>query len=480
MSYLRGPDRSEVQLLPACLDDYVPSNSSARFVDAYVEGLDFPSLGFRHAQPAATGRPPYHPADLLKLYVYGYLNRVRSSRRLETEAGRNLELMWLLRGVRPDFKTIADFRKENRAAFKPLFKNFNLLCRKLDLFGAELVAIDGSKFKAVNSSRRNFSREQLGELIEKVEARIEEYMSQLDQADTEAQGVISTPTVQSLQEKVSLLRERKGRYDELLNELESRQDRQISLTDADARNMKGPHGHCIGYNVQVAVDSKHHLIVTEDVVQEANDLGQLSSMAAAAKQELQAQTLKVTADKGYHAADQLEACEAVGVETFVPAHGKTKPQGKEGQILFAKDRFRYDEKIDAYCCPGGQTLPRTTQDYNHGKKRHVYYNYAACRKCGLRAQCTLAAYRKIIRRTNESVMERAFQRVVARPDLVARRKEIVEHVIGTFRNWNYDKFLTKGLDNVRTEFSLSALAYNLRRVVGMMRVDQLIAAAQAS
>src|SRR3954471_24081709 len=203
MSYLRGPDRSQVQLLPPCFDDYVSPEAPARFIDAYVEGLDLGALGFTHAEAAATGRPPYHPADLLKLYLYGYLNRIRSSRRLEAEAARNLELMWLLRGVRPDFKTIADFRKDNRRAFKPLFKNFNLLCRKLDLFGAELVAIDGSKFKAVNSSRRNFSREQLGELIEKVEARIEEYMSQLDQADTEAQGVISTPTVQSLQEKVS-------------------------------------------------------------------------------------------------------------------------------------------------------------------------------------------------------------------------------------------------------------------------------------
>src|SRR5213594_2608601 len=189
MSYLRGPDRSEVQLLPPCLDDYVGPGAPARFIDAFVEGLDFQALGFTHAQPAVTGRPPYHPADLLKLYLYGYLNRIRSSRRLEAEAARNLELMWLLRGVRPDFKTIADFRKDNRAAFKGLFKDFNLLCRKLELFGAELVAIDGSKFKALNNSRRYYTQEQLGELINRIESRIEEYLGELDQQDDQMQGL---------------------------------------------------------------------------------------------------------------------------------------------------------------------------------------------------------------------------------------------------------------------------------------------------
>ena len=211
MSYRRGPDRSEVQLLPACLDDYACANAPVRFIDAFVESLDFQNLGFKHAQTADTGRPPYHPGDLLKLYLYGYLNRIRSSRRLEAEAGRNLELMWLLRGLGPDFKTIADFRKDNRGVFKPLFKNFNLLCRKLDLFGAELVAIDGSKFKALNNTRRHYTQEQLQELVQKIENRIDQYLNQLDQQDTEAEGVSGAPSTEALQEKITQLQKRQGR-----------------------------------------------------------------------------------------------------------------------------------------------------------------------------------------------------------------------------------------------------------------------------
>jgi len=480
MSYLRGPDRSEVQLLPACLDDYVPANAAARFIDAYVEGLDFQTLGFSHAQPNATGRPPYHPADLLKLYLYGYLHRIRSSRRLEAEAARNLELMWLLRGVRPDFKTIADFRKDNRAAFKPLFKNFNLLCRQLELFGAELVAIDGSKFKALNNSRRHYTQKQLGELIQKIESRIEEYLSQLDEQDQAAQGVARAPSASALKEKLALLEERKGRYEELLGELQNQQQNEVSLTDPDARKMKGAHGHLIGYNVQVAVDAKHDLIVVEEVTQAANDLGQLATVAVAAREELQARNLKVVADKGYHAADQLEACEQASIETFVPAQTQSRPKDKNGKPLFAKEQFRYEAAADVYHCPGGQKLARTIQEYNHGKERHVYSDSAACRACALRAQCTVAPYRRIVRRPNEEVVERAAVRVAGRPDLVAQRKEVVEHPFGTLRLWGCGEFLMRGLEKVRAEFSLSALTYNLRRVLNLLPIADLIAALQRS
>jgi len=343
MSYQRGPGRSEVQLLPPCLDDYVASNAPARFIDAYVEGLDFQALGFTHAQPKATGRPAYHPADLLKLYLYGYRHRVRSSRRLEAEAARNLELIWLLRGLRPDFKTIADFRQDNRAAFKPLFKNFNLLCRRLELFGAELVAIDGSKFKAVNHSRRHYTREQLQELLQKVERRIDEYWGDLDRQDQEAEGVPGVPSRQALQDKITQLQERRGRYDELLGELQASGQNEKSLTDPDSRKRKGAHGeHFIGYNVQTAVDAKHDLIVAEEVVQAANDRSQLAALAIAAKAELQVETLQAVADKGYHEADQLEACEQAGVEAFVPDQGKTSGRGKDGREVYPKEQFRYD------------------------------------------------------------------------------------------------------------------------------------------
>ena len=477
MSYLRGPDRSQVQLLPPCLDDYVAPNAPARFIDAYVEGLDFAALGFTHAQPKATGRPPYHPADLLKLYLYGYLQRVRSSRRLEAEAARNLEVKWLLRGLTPDFKTLADFRKDNRAAFKPLFKNFNLLCRRLDLFGAELVAIDGSKFKAVNNSRRHYTQDQLRELLQKVEARIDDYLSELDRQDQEAEGVPAAPSRQALQEKITQLQERKGRYDELLGELTASGQNEVSLTDPDSRKMKGAHGeHFIGYNVQAAVDAKHDLIVAEDVVQAANDRGQLSALAVAAKEELHVETLQAVADKGYHEADQLEACEQAAIETFVPDQGKTSGQSKDGREVFPKERFTYDAATDAYQCPAGQTLPRAAENQSRGKDRLLYYHRAACRDCPLKNQCTTSRYRVIARRVNEAVVERAAARVAARPEIVAERKTIVEHVFGTLRNWHHDTFLLKGLEKVRAELSLSALIYNLRRMLNLVSVADLLAA----
>jgi transposase len=476
MSYQRGPDRSQVQLLPPCLDDYVAPNAPARFLDAYVEGLDFAALGFAHAQPAATGRPPYHPADLLKLYLYGYLHRVRSSRRLEAEATRNLEVIWLLRSLRPDFKTIADFRKDNRAAFKPLFKNFNLLCRKLDLFGAELLAIDGSKFKAVNNPRRHYTQEQLQELVQKVEARIDQYLGELDRQDTEAEGVPAAPHRAALEEKIALLQARQGRYDELLAQMKAADQTEVSLTDPDSRGMKKV---AVGYNVQVAVDAKHDLIAAPEVVQAASDYGQLSPMATAAQAALAVASLQVVADAGYHEARQLEACAAAGITTFVPARGTTSGQGPHERAIHPKEAFIYDPIDDAYRCPAGQTLARGYAGESRGKQCVYYYNVAACGACGQRTTCTTGAYRKLSRLANEAVVEQQAQRVQAHPELMRRRKEIVEHVFGTLRNWGHDRFLMKGLEKVRAEFSLSCLTYNLRRVVNRVAMADLLAAVAA-
>jgi len=474
MSYLRGPDRSQVQLLPCCLEDYVPANSPVRFIEAYVEGLNFQALGFTHAETKGTGRPPYHPADLLKLYVYGYLQRVRSSRRLEGEAARNLELIWLLRSVCPDFKTIADFRKDNREAFKNLFKQFNLLCRQLGLFGAELVAIDGSKFKAVNNTRRYCSQEQLAEMLGKIQARIDEYLNELDRQDTEAEGVAGAPRREQLAEKIAQLRETKGDYDRLLTDLQASGQKGISLTDPESRKLKGPHGHLLGYNVQVAVDARHDLIAAQEVVQAANDREQLSGLALAAKKELQAENLQAVADKGYHNNDQLEACEAAGIETFVPQQGGTSGQSKDGRKVFPKEQFQYQAETDTYRCPGGHDLPRV--GYDRENDSFAYFDARACASCPLKSQCTSAEYRSIRRRSNEAVAERAAVRVMAHPELVARRKEIVEHVFGTLRNWGHDTFLMRGLEKVRAEFSLSALTYNLRRALNVVSIEKLLAA----
>jgi transposase len=467
-----------MQFLPPCLEDYVPPESAARFIEAYVEhSVDFVALGFTHAQPAATGRPAYHPADMLKLYLYGYLNRIRSSRRLEAEARRNLELIWLLRGVGPDFKTIADFRKDNRQVFKPLFKEFNLLCRKLDLFGAELVAIDGSRFKALNNSRRHYTQQQVQDLLGKVEASIERYLSELDAQDVQAQGVAAAPNRKELEQKIGLLKDRKGQYEELLEEFKSTGQSEISLSDADSRKMKDSRGgHLIAYNVQAAVDAKHDLIVAQEVVNCSSDRGQLSGMAIAAKQQLQGEALKAVADKGYHEADQLEACEKAGIETLVPEQGKTGGRTREGKSVFPKEQFRYEPQLDAYRCPADQLLNERHTNTSHGKKRILYSNRAACRSCSLRTQCTTANYRVIGRRTNEAVAERAAQRVAAQPQIVARRKSIVEHVFGTLRQWDHDSFLLRGLEKVRAEFSLSALTYNLRRLMSLKTLQEVLKA----
>jgi transposase len=471
MNYIRGADRSQTQLLPPSLEDCVPADCPARFIDACVEGLNFQELGFAHAQPAATGRPSYHPADLLKLYLYGYLNRIRSSRRLEAEAGRNLELIWLLRGLRPDFKTIADFRKDNRAAFLPLFKQFNLLCRKLDLFGTELVAIDGCKFAAVNNCKRHYTQEQLNELIAKVEKRIEEYLGQLDQAD-EPGGATRRPAAGELREKIARLQERRGGYGDLLADLQGQKLPEVSLTDPDSRVMQGVHGHSLAYNVQAAVDAKHNLIAAQDVTRQANDQQQLAPLALAAKEQLAAPQLSVVADKGYHGCDQLAACEQAGITPIVPA--PVKHSG--GRNIFAKARFAYDTAQDAYRCPGGEVLTRRGTYQTGG---HTVIHYAqpeACRRCPLRPQCTTDSQRTIVRSLNETAMENAAARVAAQPEVVRCRKMIVEPIFGTLRRWGYDYFLLRGLEKVRAEFSLAALTCNLRRVLNLINVEKLLPA----
>jgi len=477
MSYQRGPDRSQVQLLPPCLDDYVEANSPVRFIEVFIEGLDLKALGFQRAEPADTGRPAYHPADLLKLYIYGYLNRIRSSRRLEAESQRNLELIWLLRTIHPDFKTIADFRKDNRQCFKNVFKQFNLLCRKLDLFGAELVAIDGSKFKAVNNPSRRYTTEQLQELVKKVEERIEAYLEQLDRQDEEAEGVSANPTRQALEQKLKNLCEHKGDYGRWIAEMKQTGQKEIFATDPESRSQK-----CVGvgYNVQVAVDAKHDLIVEPQVVQAANDLGQLSSMAQSARDSLEVKTLKVVADSGYHEAVQLERCEAENLETYVPVPGgsagqTTSGRNKHGQAVYPKQAFAYDAQRDVYRCPAGQELTKAYECLVKGKTKLYYYNIQACAGCALRKECTTGKYRRIARLTNEAVVERQAQRVQAHPELVAQRKTIVEHVFGTLRNWGHDIFLTRGLSAVRAEFALSALSYNLRRALQMIGTAGLLA-----
>jgi transposase len=461
-----------VQLLPPCIEDYVPSHAPVRFIDAFVEGLDLKGLAFTHAEVAGTGRPPYHPADLLKLYVYGYMNRIRSSRRLEAEAGRNLELIWLLQGLRPDFKTIADFRKDNRKAFPGVFKQFNLLCRAMGLFGAELMAIDGSKFKALNSPQRHYQQEQMRELVQQVEQRIQEYLGELDCQDEELAGVVGPPSRTDLTRKIAQLKERQSRYTELLAGMEASGQSEVSVSDADSRGMKKVG---VGYNVQVAVDAKHHLIVAQAVTQAANDLGQLATMAEAAKTAMGVERVQVVADTGYHEAQQIERCEQQGVETYVSASAGTAGQSRDEQQVFPKGQFHYQPQSDTYQCPGGRHLSRAYASKSRGKDRIYYYNAAACAGCALKAQCTTSRYRKISRLVNEAVLERQAQRVRERPDLIRKRWGIIEHCFGTIKEWGFRSFSVKGLEQVSGEFSLMALAYNLKRALNVLGLSRLIA-----
>lgn len=472
MSYIKGEERGQEQLLPARVEDYVKENAPVRFVDAFVEGLDLLALGFARVKPAETGRPPYDPRDLLKLYVYGYLQRVRSSRRLEAEGTRNLEVIWLLRGVRPDFKTVADFRKDNRACFKGVFREFNLLCRKLELFGAELVAIDGAKFKAVNSAKRHYTAEQLQELVLQIDQRIEEYLGRLETEDAAVADMPAAPTRVELQAKLAQLRERRGRYHDYQTQLTQSGQTEISLTDPDSRGQKKVG---VGYNVQIAVDAKHDLIVEPEVVQDQNDLAQLHPMAKAAKAGLAVEKLQAVADTGYHEAGQLEKCEQAGLETYVPASAGTSGQAPGGRTVYPKTAFIYETARDVYRCPAGQELKLGCSGKTQGKARDYYYNVAACGACVRRTECTTAKYRKLSRLKNEAVVERQAARVAARPEIVARRKTIVEHVFGTLRLWGHDQFLCRGLAAVQAEFSLSALSYNLRRALNVLDVAKLTA-----
>jgi len=477
MNYRKGMDRSQTQLLPPSLEDYVAEEAPVRFMDAFVEGLELKELGFQRAELNATGRPPYDPADLLKLYIYGYLNRIRSSRRLEAECRRNMELMWLLRGIAPDFKTIADFRKDNRACFKAVLRQFNLLCRQLDLFGAELVAIDGSKFKACNNPRRFLTPPQVRELLARVEARIEQYLEELDHNDLEAEGATPNPGRQELAGKISALRQRKGQYEQWIDVLGQSQQKTIGETDPESRLQNSGQ---VGYNAQVAVDAKHDLIVESEVVPDANDLQQLSPMAEAAQRQLAGGSLKVVADAGYHSAAQVAACERLGIETYVSANRHASGQSKGTKAIYPKEAFEFVSQRDSYRCPGGQELKRAGQSMHDGLMRVEYNNLKACRACPLRTECTQGPYRRIYRSQDEAAVERLARRVQQRPELVAERKTIVEHVFGTLRQWGQAEFLTRGLAAVRAEFSLSCLAYNLRRTLGLVSIQRFKAAIQAA
>jgi len=476
--FVEGEDRRQPALLPSCLDDYVSEESPVRVIDVFVDELDLAALGFERVQAASTGRPGYHPGAMLKLYLYGYLNQVQSSRRLEREAGRNTELMWLLGKLAPDFKTIADFRRDNGEALRAACAAFVAICRTIGLLTGGVVAVDGSRFKAVNTRDRNYTPAAVRRRIEQAEASIERYLQALDTADRQ-EGEEAELRGDRLKERLEALRRQVRDLKVMEGEVAQAPDRQISLTDPDARAM-ATHGKgtgLVGYNVQAAVDAEHHLIVAHEVTNQGHDRSQLANMALKAKAATGAEDLGVLADRGYFSGEEILACEQAGVTPYVP---KPLTSGAKADGRFGKPDFVYDPDRDAYRCPAGETLARRMTTIENGQTLHRYWNLASCRTCPLKPQCTPAKERRITRWEHEAVIEAMQRRLDRAPRAMRIRRQTVEHVFGTLKAWmGATHFKTRRLKNVAAEMSLHVLAYNLKRAIAILGVQPLISAMRA-
>jgi transposase len=473
MGYIEGWDRRQQVLFPESLDDYVAADNPVRFIDAFVESLDLVELGFTRAEPAGEGRPGYDPRDLLRLFIYGYLNRTRSSRKLEAETHRNLEVIWLMRKLKPDHKTIAVFRRENTAALKRVTREFTLLCKDLGLFDASLVFLDGSKIKAVNSRERNFTGAKLSKLVQRIDTAIAQYLGELERADRSEEGNVGT-AVEDLSEKIELLQARRAEYEAQRKQLKEGGQDQLSMTDSESRRMKVRGGFDVCYNAQIAVDAKHHLIVAYEVTNQVTDIEQLAPMALLAKEELEVETLEVAADRGYHNGAHVVACEENGITPYVPA---VDPSKNRTTGRFTKESFSYCAERDAYRCPTGHWLGQSTSTVVDGRRIHYYSNGSACAGCPVRSECTSAKARRISRTPEEAQVWAMRKRLEERSELMAQRKGAAEHPFGTMkRAMDAGYFLLKGLRGVNGEFSLSVLAYNIKRTINLLGVECLLEA----
>jgi transposase len=473
--FIAGADRGQSTLMPECLDDFIGENNPVRAIDAFVEALDVAGLGFDGVTPAGTGRPAYHPAVLLKLYIYGYVNRVPSSRRLEREAGRNLEVMWLLGRLVPDDKVIADFRKDNGAAIRKVCAQFVELCRKLGLLTKASVAIDGSKFKAVNDRDKNFTRNKMDRRRKQLEESVARYLGQLDTADRqEPSEALSTKTAH-LKEKIARIGEELKKLDAIEKQMLASPDQQISLTDPDARSMatSGRGSGMVGYNIQIAVDTEHHLIVAHEVTNEGHDRAQLANMGSKAKEALGAEKLDAIADRGYFDSQEILACEEAGITVTLP-----KPMSSEAKAngRFGKEDFVYCTGKDVYRCPAGQELTYRYTNTEAGRVLRRYWT-TRCGNCPLKPQCTTGKERRIPRWEHEHVLEAVQRRLDEHPEAMRVRRETAEHPFGTLKaRMGTTPLLTKTLPKVATEMALSVLAYNLTRVMNILGVKPLVAA----
>ena len=476
--FLVGADRGQSTLLPECLDEWIDESNPVRAVDAFVDALDLGKLGFEGVVPEVTGRPSYHPSALLKLYIYGYLNRVQSSRRLEREAGRNLEVIWLLGRLVPDDKTIADFRKDNGSAIRKVCAQFVALCRDMGLLTKASVAIDGSKFKAVNNRDRNFTRAKVERRRAQLEASVARYLSQLDTADLQEPSEALAAKTAHLKEKLAKLGSEMQRLAAMEKQMLASPDQQISLTDPDSRSMatSGRGSGVVGYNVQVAVDIKNHLIVTHEVTNVGSDRSQLANVANGAKAVLQTDKLDAVADRGYFNGVEILACDRAGITVTLP---KPMTSGAKLEGRFGKQDFVYLPEEDVYRCPAGERLTFHYVNEENGQKLRRYWTNA-CGTCAIKHRCTTGKERRITRWEHEHVLETVQRRLDENPQAMRQRRETVEHPFGTLKmRMGATHFLMKRLPKVATEMALHVLAYNLTRVMNIVGVKPLLAAIRA-
>ena len=477
--FVEGVDRGQSTLFPDRLEDWIGDDNPVRVIDVFVDELDLGGLGFDRVAPQATGRPSYHPSVLLKLYIYGYLNRVQSSRRLEREAGRNVEVMWLSGRLVPDHKTIADFRKDNGPAIRKVCSQFVALCRQLELFADASVAIDGSKFKAVNARDKNFTRAKMQRRMEQIEESVERYLHQLDSADRQEPSLARTTKTARLKDKIAKLKEEMGRLGKLEARMLAAPDQQISLTDPDARSMatSGRGSGMVGYNVQAAVDIKHHLIVAHEVTNVGTDRSQLSAIAKQTKAALKTNELDIVADRGYFSGLEILACKEADITVTLP---KPMTSGSKAKGRFGKQDFVYLADEDVYRCPAGEHLVYHYTNVEKGLTLHRYWTNV-CQSCAIKDLCTTGKERRITRWEHEHLLEDVQRRLDEHPEKMRQRRETVEHPFGTIKYWmGYTHFQTKTLKKVGTEMALHVLAYNLKRVMNIMGIGPLIAAMSAA
>lgn len=475
MRYVQGDNRDQSTLFPAVLDDYITEDNPVRFIDYFVDTeLDLIDLGFTYSEPKITGRKPYNPADNLKLYLYGYLNRIRSSRRLEAETHRNIELMWLIRCLHPDFKTIADFRKDNKEAIRDVCRAFTLYCRELGLFDLEFFAIDGSKFSAVAHTSQAFTEKKLKKLVKEIDQHIDDYLEHLDKNDDNEKDV-SKPTAEQVQQKINELKQQRQLYESYQQHLEETGETQIVLTEPTSRLMRTAHGgRDVCYNTQFAVEKKHKLIADFEVTNDVNDLNQLFNMANRIKTFFNLDWFDCAADAGYFKRNDIKKCIDNDIFCYVP-----KPQISQNKNkgMFTDNDFDYNPHKDNYTCPAGHKMIKTGSGMRDGRKE-FYYKTKSCKTCPLKSKCTTSKEGRRIRRWEyEHIIEQMQKKLNKDPQFMHNRRCMAEHPFGTIKHaFGFSHFLCKGLDMVNTEMSLSVLAYNMRRVINIKGVKELIAA----